>query len=350
MKRLVTFGEVLMRLSAPRGQRFAEATSFDAHVGGAEANVATLLACLGWRTRLLTLIPTDGIGELALNKLEAAGVEISHTCEAGLLGSYFHEYGTGTREARIRYNRASSAFARWHPIDVDWADELAGADWLHLSGITPALSAEAARAQLEGMRAARALGVPVSFDVNYRPLLWNTDVAAELLATCCALADVLFTNERDAALLWGIEERGEDLARALAARFPNLRHVVVSLHEEAPTHVASRSVRPSFSASKQSPRAGEGDTVHRGAGELLRDEWHTSPIYAALRADDVGAGDAQAAAWIHAACSGWAPDARARFAAAAACMKMRIAGDALHASEEDLLRMVEASGPVGGAA
>lgn len=350
MKRLVTFGEVLMRLSAPRGQHFAEARSFDTHVGGAEANVATLLACLGWRTRLLTLIPTDGIGELALNKLEAAGVEVSHHCEAGLLGSYFHEYGTGTREARIRYNRASSAFARWYPTDVDWADELAGADWLHLSGITPALSTEAARAQLEGMRAARALGVPVSFDVNYRPLLWNTDVAAELLATCCALADVLFTNERDAALLWGVEGTGEDLARALAARFPNLRHVVVSLHAEAPTHEASRKVRPSFSASKPSPRAGEGDTVHRGAGELHEDEWHSSPIYAALRADDIGAGDAQAAAWIHAVCAGWAPDARVRFAAAAACMKMRIAGDALHASEEDLLRMVEASGPVGGAA
>ena len=168
--RIVCFGEVLLRLAAPRGELLRETRELRVYVGGAEANVAIALAHLGHASALITVLPEDALGALCASELRRHGVDSSGVCTVpGRMGLYFLERGAGHRPGRVLYDREHSAFSQAMPDGVAWAAALQGAAWLHVSGITAALGVEAARALIAGVEAARERGIRVSFDCNYRP-------------------------------------------------------------------------------------------------------------------------------------------------------------------------------------
>lgn len=228
---VVCFGEILLRLSVPRGERLFDERSVLAHFGGAEANVAVALAQLERPVRMVSAVPDDAIGSAALAPLRSHGVDVAFvTRRTGRLGLYYLEPGAGPRAASVVYDRAGSSFAQWGPDDVDWEAALEGASWLHLSGINPALGPRASEISLAGIAAARRLGVRVSFDGNHRAQLWASWASnpKAIISEILTGVDLFIGNHRDIALILDRHFDGKDdamrRAAALAAfdAFPNL--------------------------------------------------------------------------------------------------------------------------------
>lgn len=216
---LTTLGEAMLRLSVPLGRRLADARSLDLEIGGAEANVVVALARLGRRCAWLSRLPDHALAEPVLRSLRAEGVDTDGVVRAPgeRIGTYFIEYASTPRSIQVIYDRADSAAARMTPADVDW-DRLLDTRVLHLTGITAALGPGPYAVVAEALRRARAAGVTVSFDVNYRAKLWSPADAAAGLKPLIAEADVLFCKSADAALLFGCAGEPEALVRALAAQ------------------------------------------------------------------------------------------------------------------------------------
>lgn len=237
---IACFGEVVMRVSVPHGELPLQSARFDAHVGGAEANVAVALAALGHRAAMISAVPEGPIGEGVLRELRRHGVDVASVLRpAGRMGLYYHLPGGPMRPAEVVYDRAGSAFAAVGPSDWDWDALLDGVGWLHVSGVTPALGPSSAEAVLEAVKRARAAGIGVSFDGNWRGRLWgrwHSDPAA-ILKPIVAHATVLFGNHRDAGLLLGREFSGEaedrrrEAAVALLDNFPSLEYVASTARE-----------------------------------------------------------------------------------------------------------------------
>ena len=231
---ILCFGELLLRLSPPgHGPLFKDAR-LDANFGGAEANVAVALARLGRSSGVISAVPDDVVGDAAIDALRRSGVNVSRITRGdGRLGLYYLAPGAGLRASAIVYDRQDSVFATKAATAYDWRALLAGAARLHLSGINPAIGPAMADICLAAMTAARALGVPVSFDGNYRASMWAKWCAdpAEILLPLVDRADLLFGNHRDIALLLrrpldGSTSQGRrDAALAAFDRFPNLRHI-----------------------------------------------------------------------------------------------------------------------------
>jgi 2-dehydro-3-deoxygluconokinase len=310
----------MLRLSAPDGTRLAQARSLEATYGGGEANVAASLAGFGVAARFVTRVPDNDLGDGAIRFLRALDVDTSAIIrEPGRLGVYYLEPGAAQRASRVLYDRAESCIARAGAAAYDWGALLAGARWFHTTGITPALSAAAADATLAAVRAARAAGVTVSVDLNYRAKLWNWGgAAADVMAGIVAEADVLIGNEEDADKVFGIKAPGSDVAgghvdaagyaavaEQLAARFPRLRTITFTQ-------------RGSISASENtwSGVAWTPDAFH------VARSYRIAPIV-----DRVGAGDSFAAGLIFALLDGRSTDAALEFAVAASCLKHSIRGD-----------------------
>lgn len=250
------FGEILLRLSPPDRQMLVQAQGLDLVVGGAEANVASALASLGHAVRFAGVVADNPLGDRALSALRASGVEVGHVARSGgRMGLYFLEAGSGPRPSAIIYDRAGSAFAEAAPDAIDFAGALADARLLHCGGITPALGPKGVALARAAHSAARAAGVPVCFDGNFRAQLWaawDSDPAA-ILRELVADATILIGNHRDISLLLGRDFSGEGEARrreAAAAAFeafPNLeliastaRHLVTSDHHRISARVDSR--------------------------------------------------------------------------------------------------------------
>jgi len=179
MARVVTFGEIMLRLSTPGFQRFTQVTSFDASFGGGEANVAASLATYGVDTRYVTLLPDNPLGDACVRFLRSFGVDTSRIVRrSGRIGIYFLESGAVQRPSKVIYDRARSCIAEAGPGDVDWRGAFEGADWFHWTGITPAISRGAAELCEEAVRTAREMGLRVSCDLNYRSKLWKWGKAA----------------------------------------------------------------------------------------------------------------------------------------------------------------------------
>jgi len=339
--RVVTFGEIMLRLASPDGVRLASSRTLDATFGGGEANVAVSLARLGVDAAFVTAVSDNDLGEAARLFLAGHGVDVSGiTRRPGRLGIYFLEPGAAQRPSRVLYDRAESSFVQAEPKDFAWDSLLAGAAWFHTTGITPALSASAAHAAVAGAKAARASGTTVSVDLNYRAKLWKWGKdAGEVMADLVAEADVLIGNEEDADKVFGIHAPGSavaagtvdpagyaSVATRLAERFPRL-------------HTIAFTQRGSVSASENT-----------WAGVLwTRDAFHVSRSYRiAPIVDRVGAGDAFAAGLIYATLEGRAPEAALEFAVAASCLKHTIRGDinAVSAAEVDALAGGSGSGRV----
>lgn len=269
---LTTIGETMLRLSVPAGERLELADSLAARPGGAESNVAALLARLGLRTAWCGALPESPLGRLVANHLRLAGVDLGGVawCAAGRLGTYYVEFATPPRPTQVIYDRADSCAARLTPDGVAW-DSLLDTRLLHLTGITPALSASSREIVSEAQGRARRAGIPISFDVNYRAKLWSPAAAMATLTPLMRGADLLFCSRADAARVFGISGRDEEMVAALGERME--------------TGVTVMSI-------------GEGGVLAWDGREILH-----APAVPATIIDRPGAGDALAAGvifgWLH---------------------------------------------------
>ncbi|HET7844761.1 MAG TPA: sugar kinase [Xanthomonadales bacterium] len=327
--RIACFGELLLRLGAPGRERLLQTPGFDVHVGGAEANVAVSLARFGHDARMLTTVPANALGDAALAELRRQGVDTSHARRgAGRMGLYFLESGAGARASTVLYDRAGSAFALAPPESYDWARLLAGVDALHLSGVTPALGSAGAAVAIAAARAARELGLGVSFDGNYRQTLWQAwdgDPRA-ILPRIAASANTLFADPRDVALLTGHVARETDPVAAIAeaahaafAAFPAVERVATTV----------RTAR---------------DVDHHELGAVLVTRTRTTVAPARATGtivDRIGGGDAFAAGLLHGVHAGMGDERALAYALAAACLKHSVPGDANLCSVEDVLALLE---------
>ncbi len=314
-RRIVCFGELLMRLSAPGRERLLQSPRLDAHFGGAEANVAASLAILGHHSAIVSTLPDNAIGHACLGELRRHGVDTGRIgFAAGRMGLYFLSPGAMHRPSEVLYDRADSAFARTPADAYDWPQLLSGAHWLHVSGITLALSEPAAGAALAAVRAARSIGVGVSFDCNYRSRLWGdrAEQAPLLMREVVEHADLLLGNDRDVSVMLGAEFAQTDPAKRFRAAADAAFTAWPSLQRMAATQRTHRSVD-------------DQDIVG-----LLADAHvlHKSETYRLSGiVDRIGGGDAFAAGLLHGL---WKDDGDAAaldFAVAAACLKHSLPGD-----------------------
>ena len=318
---VVTFGEIMMRLSAPPFRRFEQAESLLVSFAGAEANVAASLANLGALTRYVTRLPDNDLGRECLKFLRQQGVGVNHVAFGGeRLGLFFVETGAAQRGSKVIYDRANSSFAMLEPGTIDWATILVDTEWFHSTGITPAVSAGAAEACGDAMAAARKLGLRVSCDLNYRAKLWKWGMSAsEIMPSLVDNCDVLLGNEEDAEQVFGITAPNVDVARGevgaekyvivceeLVRQFPNLRTVAITL-------------RGSLGAS------------HNTWSAVLWNEgrMYFAPTYdIAPIVDRVGGGDAFAAGLIYGlGIAHKDPQSALEFAVAASCLAHSVWGD-----------------------
>ena len=314
--RFVCFGEVLLRLGAPGRQMLLQSPQFEVFVGGAEANVAVSLARFGHASAQVGVLPDNPLGAAAAGELRRHGVDTQALATGpGRMGLYFLTPGAVHRPSEVLYDRAGSAFALADPGRYDWPALLAGADWLHLSGVTPALGERAAAAAIAASAAARRLGVKVSFDGNYRPKLWEAwhGDAPGLLKQILANTDLLFADHRDMAVVLGTEfkhdsttARVDAAARAAFDAFPGLGRLATTLRTQ-------HSVDHHALCARMLSRDG---TAHAtGSYEI-------APIV-----DRIGAGDAFAAGVLHGLASGMGDGAALNFGLGAACLKHSLPGD-----------------------
>ncbi len=322
-KRIVTFGEIMLRLATHGYERFSQATQLNASFGGGEANVAGSLANYGLSADFVTRLPQNDIGEWCIKELHKHGVMTNHILRGGeRLGLYFLETGAVARPSKVIYDRAHSSIADIRPGMINWEEVLTGADWFHWTGITPALSQGAAEACLEAIQVANKLGVPVSCDLNYRKNLWKYGkTASEVMPALVAGCDVILGNEEDAEKVFGIKPESFDVEKTggeidaaefesvcvqMMAKFPRAKKVIITL-------------RGSINANHNT----WGGCLYDG--KLL----YQSPRYDITHiVDRVGGGDSFMGGLIYGLLTYKNDDQRAlNFAVAASCLKHTIYGD-----------------------
>lgn len=326
MGRLLCFGEMLVRLTAPPGEMLLHTPRLSAHIGGAEANVAICVSRLGGNTAMATVLPDNPLGHAARDELRRHGVDVSNVkFGAGRMGLYFLTPGAVTRAPEIIYDRAGSAFASVGANDIDWWSALKGADWLHVSGITPAVSKSAGEAALAAMTAAAAANVKICFDGNYRSKLWEArgESGQAILKQMLEQATLAFIDERDISLVLG-RNAGDRKAAAQAAfaAFPGLRMIAATTRE-------TRGV----------------NDYALGATLFTRSGDYAHPAIALPGVvERIGGGDAFAGGFLYALMQGM-PEADAlAFALHSAAAKHGQAGDASHASANDIRALMAGGG------
>jgi len=335
-KTVVTFGELMLRLSPAHGFRFEQTECFHASFGGSEANVAVALARWGLSSRFVTALPTHAIGQSAVGALRAQGVDTSCILRQGnRIGVYFLEHGAAQRPSRVIYDRERSAASGIERGEVNWDVVLEDAGWLHCSGITPALSPEAARVTSEALRTAKERGLTVSFDLNYRAKLWTRDEARATLTPLMGDVDIVIANEEDADAVFGIRAEGFDAA-AGRLRADAYGEVARRLVEQFGLRLAAVTLRESRSASVNVWSA----CAHDGTRS-----YHTEP-YEIQLVDRVGAGDAFAAGFIYGLLTGDDTADALQFAVGASCLKQTIHGDFSLVTVDEITQLL--SGDVSG--
>jgi len=315
--KIITFGELMLRLAPEGCLRFVQAEKFQATMGGAEANVAVDLACLGADAVFVTRLPGHEIGQLAVNALRRFGVGTEHIIRAGSrVGVYYCEKGASQRASKVIYDRAGSAVAEAKPGDFDWDAIFAEAGWFHFTGITPALSGGCAALCLEACRAAKSKNIPVSCDLNYRKNLWSRESAGQVMAELMPYLSLLIANEEDAADVFGIHAEGSDVEGGKLSH-EGYMDVAKQLSERFGIPEIAITLRQSISAN---------DNIW--AGMLYADnECHFSKEYPVHIVDRVGGGDSFGAGLIFATLEGQPARERLAFAVAASCLKHSVEGD-----------------------
>lgn len=317
MKRVVCFGEIMLRLNPEGCLRFLQAQKFEASYAGGEANVAVSLANYGLDASYVTRLPPNDLGYSARNELRRFGVDTSKIAYGGdRLGIYFVEKGASQRASKVIYDRAGSAIAAARRSDFDWDDILQGADWFHFTGITPALGGELPAICEDACIAAKAKGIPISCDLNYRKKLWSREEAGRTMAGLMEYVDICIANEEDAADVFGIRARGTDIQSGVLDR-DGYVDVARQLTERFAFSSVAITLRGSLSASD-----------NKWAGMLYTGgEAYFSPEYMIHIVDRVGGGDSFGGALIFSLLSGESPQRCIDFAAAASCLKHTIEHD-----------------------
>ena len=330
--KVLTFGEIMLRLKAPGHERFFQSPSLEATFGGGEANVAVSLANYGMDAAFLTVLPKNDIAEACIRELRYFGVDTSRILRGeGRMGIYYLEGGANQLPSKVVYDRAYSAIALAKPGDIDWDKAFDGVDWFHITGITPAISETAMELSLESVAEAKKRGITVSCDLNYRKNLWKYGKAAsEVMNKLAESVDVAIANEEDVQKSLGItadvdvesgaldREKYRVLGNKVLAAFPNMKLIAITLRE---SHSAD----------------------HNGWAACLNDGEH---FYVSKKyeirdiIDRVGGGDSFAGGLIYGLCSGMEKQEALNFAVAASCIKQTIPGDFNLALKEDVLALM----------
>lgn len=331
MSRIVTLGEIMLRLSPDGFMRFTQADSFRVIFGGGEANVAVSCANYGHDAAFVTKLPAHDIGQAAVNSLRQLGVDTSHIVRGGnRVGIYYCETGASMRPSNVIYDRAGSSIAEALPSDFDFDSIMTGADWFHWSGITPAISDNAAELTRLACEAARRHGVTVSVDLNFRKKLWTPQKAQEVMRPLMKYVDVCIGNEEDAELCLGFKPDADitggktdadgykDIFKAMASEF-GFRYIASTLRE-------------SYSASHNGWKA----MIYDGTTFYRSRRYDIDPIV-----DRVGGGDAFSGGLIHGLVTGMPVDKALEFAVAASALKQTIHGDFNLVTAAEVQRLVD---------
>ena len=340
--KVITFGEIMLRLATPGNLRFSQTTEFSATYGGGEANVAVSLANYGIPVDFVTRLPQNDIGRACKMDLRKYGVGIDQIIYGGeRLGIYFLETGAVSRGSKVVYDRANSAISQIQSGMIDWNKVLKGADWFHWTGITPAISQGAADVCLEAIKKANELGITVSCDLNYRKNLWNYGkTAGEVMPELVAGTDIILGNEEDAEKVLGIKPEGLDITGG---------HVEGAAYESVSKQIM-----------KQFPRCKKVITTLRGSVNANHNSWSgvlwdgkqlfEAPTYQITHiVDRVGGGDSFMGGLIYGLLTYKNDDQKAlNFAVAASCLKHTIYGDFNQLSVEEVEKLMggDASGRV----
>lgn len=310
---VITLGESMLRLSPPGHERLSQSVTLEMKFGGTESNVAVALSRIGFQAAWLSRLPDNPLGQRLVAELRSHGVDTSgvRMVAGERLGTYFIEFGSPPRPNRVVYDRANSAMSRMTVDDVAF-DLIGKARWLHLSGITPALSEVCRELTLAVATFARSKNIPVSFDVNYRALLWSPQQAGQTLEPILRQCDVIFSAHRDAQNLFGVDANAEQAVRELRSRF-GCRQMVLTIGEEGAIACTA-------------------DAIAQQAAFNV-----SNPV------DRIGAGDAFDAGYIAAQLRGWSLDASLRFGNAMSALKMTIPGDLALVSPSEIEQMLAGS-------
>lgn len=325
MNKIVTLGEIMLRLSPLGYNRFSQAEQFNAFYGGSEANVSVSLANFGAKTSYVTKLPDNDIAQAAINELRRFGVDTTDVVRGGeRIGIYFCEYGEAQRPAKLVYDRKASAMAKAKREDFDWDKIFEGASWFHFSGITPALSKECAEITLEAVKEAKKKGLTVSIDLNYRETLWNESEFSKTIRELLKYCDVALGSMEEAQMAIGEEAEGSTDCNEILKKFVHkfdLKYATIIL-------------RNRFTAEDVDWTA----VLYNGK------EFYNAKKYDIHVVDNIGGGDAFAAALIYAITSGYSDQDIIEFATASSCLKYTMLGDANLATVEEVKNLMHGDG------
>ncbi len=334
MSRIITFGEIMLRLAPEGYTRFVQAETFGATYGGGEANVAVSLANYGEDAAFVTKLPTHEIGQSAVNSLRRFGVDTKFIARGGdRVGIYFLEKGASQRPSKVVYDRANSAIAQASAADFDWDAVFEGVDWFHFTGITPALGDNVAAITLEACQKAKERGITVSCDLNYRKKLWTREKAREVMTGLMKYVDVCIANEEDAADVFGIKASNTDVT-AGKVNHEGYKDVAKQLKDTFGFAKVAITLRGSVSANDNNWAA----MLYDGT------DYYFSKNYLIHIVDRVGGGDSFGAGLIYACLHNYAPQETIEFAVAASCLKHTIEGDFNQVSVDEVQKLAGGDG------
>ena len=332
--KIVTFGELMLRL-APEGYlRFVQSDKFEATFGGAEANVAVSLANYGEDVAFVTKLPAHEIGQMAVNSLRKFGVDTTKIVRGGnRVGIYYCEKGASQRPSKVIYDRAGAAIAQAESEDFDWKKIFDGVNWFHVTGITPALSKNTAKITVEACKAAKERGITVSTDLNYRKKLWSKEEARETMTEVCKYVDYCIANEEDAKDVFGIEADNTDIESGKLNREGYIS-VAKKLTDTFGFKGVAITLRESISANDNGWSA-----------MLYTDNTaYFSRKYDMHIVDRVGGGDSFGAGLIYGLLNGFDNQKIIEFAVAASCLKHSVEGDYNMVSVSEVESLAKGSG------
>ena len=333
-KKVVTLGEVMLRLSSPGHLRFVQSDSFDVTYGGGEANVAAALCNYGLNGTFVSKVPNNAIGQSAINHLRRYGVDTQFVARGGdRLGIYFLETGASMRASQVIYDRAGASISEVDASEFDFDKIFEGASWFHTTGITPALSDKAAALTLAALKAAKAKGITTSIDLNFRKKLWTKEKAREVMTGLCEFVDVCIGNEEDADLCLGFKAANTDVTKG-ELNLDGFKDVFMQMKAKFGFKFIASSLRESHSASDN----GWSALVYDGT------EFYHSKQYNVRIVDRVGSGDSFASGLIYGLVTGMPTAEAAEFGVAASAIKHTIPGDLNHATLSDVKELMKGDG------
>ena len=333
-KKVVTLGEIMLRLSTPDFKRFVQADTFDITYGGGEANVSAALCNYGLNGTFVSKVPNNPIGQSAINHLRRYGVDTQFVARGGdRLGIYFLETGASMRASQVVYDRSGASIADVDASEFDWDKIFDGADWFHTTGITPALSDKAAALTEAALKAAKAKGITTSIDLNYRKKLWSKEKAQKVMTHLCQWVDVCIGNEEDAETTLGFKPGDTDVTKG-ELHLDGFQDIMKQMVAKFNFKYVASSLRESYSASDN----GWSALVYDG-----KEFYHTKK-YNVRIVDRVGSGDSFASGLIYGLVTGMPMGEAAEFGVAASALKHTIPGDLNHATLGDVKDLMKGDG------